>query len=323
MSIRERQNYVDKVKLRNAKIVELTGKPFTATANPTDPGLTTVEKARLSAERQLRDLSNQYPDIKNDDDLLKEIIEDSKRLREKSDSITSNSTFAWKVGSFTGTMAATMSDPLVLATIPFGASASAGILRTTLIEAGYGMLLEAMIQPFVYRYKKTLNSPYNVSDALLRIGAAGAGSAALGGTIKAGIRGYSRLTRPRLEGVDYILEAFEKHVLEPNSSQRDAAHVLGNYADVVQENPFDLGHPLVDEIHLQATAKAFADLDAGQPIDVRDIIRGALEVIPDSAMSEKEFNDFLYGVPDKLPRTIGGAVKQGVPTEDSIACLVR
>lgn len=136
-----------------------------------------------------------------------------------------------------------MSDPLVLATIPFGASASAGILRTMLIEAGYGMLSEARIQPFVYRYKKTLNSPYNVSDALLRIGAAGAGSAALGGTIKAGIRGYSRLTRPRLEGVDDILEVFEKHVLEPNSSQRDAAHVLGNCRRRARES-FRLGHPL-------------------------------------------------------------------------------
>jgi hypothetical protein len=41
---------------------------------------------------------------------------------------------------------------------PFGASTSAGILKKALIEAGYGML-KATIQPVVYPYKKTLNSP--------------------------------------------------------------------------------------------------------------------------------------------------------------------
>jgi hypothetical protein len=43
--------------------------------------------------------------------------------------------------------------------MPFGASTSAGILKTASIEAGYGMLSEARIQPFVYFYKKNLNSP--------------------------------------------------------------------------------------------------------------------------------------------------------------------
>ncbi len=83
---------------------------------------------------------------------------------------------------------------------------------------------------------------------------ASSSAGALAGTIKAGVRGYARLTRPRLEGVDDILEAFEKHVLEPNTTQRDAAHVLGNYADVMRENPFSLDHPLADQIHLEATA---------------------------------------------------------------------
>jgi hypothetical protein len=86
--------------------------------------------------------------------------------------VLSNSTFAGKVGSFTGAMAAILTDPLVIATIPFGASTSAGILKMALIEGGFGALSGAMIQPFLYRYKKTLNSPYDVSDALLRIGAA-------------------------------------------------------------------------------------------------------------------------------------------------------
>jgi hypothetical protein len=34
LSISERQNYRDKVKQRNEKILEITGNSFTATANP-------------------------------------------------------------------------------------------------------------------------------------------------------------------------------------------------------------------------------------------------------------------------------------------------
>jgi hypothetical protein len=73
-----------------------------------------VEKARYRQSGR----SNQHPEIKNDDDTLKEIIEDSKRLREKSQSVTSNSTFAGEVGSFTGAMAATLTDPLVIGRYP-------------------------------------------------------------------------------------------------------------------------------------------------------------------------------------------------------------
>ena len=96
----EQQNYLNKVKQRNEKILKITGKRFTATL--IDAGLTIVEKAPLLAERQIRELSNQHPEIKNDEDFLKEIIEDSKKLREKSENVTSNSTFAGKVGTFTG-----------------------------------------------------------------------------------------------------------------------------------------------------------------------------------------------------------------------------
>ena len=89
MSISEQQNYyLEKVKQRNEKILEISGKPFAATANPPDPGLTTVEKARLSAERQLRELSNQHPRSRKTRTFS---IEDSKRRRE---SVTSKSTLS-------------------------------------------------------------------------------------------------------------------------------------------------------------------------------------------------------------------------------------
>jgi hypothetical protein len=62
-----------------------------------------------------------------------------------------------------------------------------------------------------------------------------------------------------------------------------------------------LDHPLADQIHLEATAKAIADLDAGRPVDVRDIISASL--------------------PETMPQTIGGAARQAVPTENQALSL--
>ena len=44
----------------------------------------------------------------------------------------------------------------------------------------------------------------------------------------------------------------------------------------MRENPFGLDHPIADQIHLEATAKAIAHLDAGRPVDVLDIISASL-----------------------------------------------
>jgi hypothetical protein len=72
------------------------------------------------------------------------------------------------------------------------------------------------------------------------------GSAALAGTIKGGVKLFSHLNRPRLEAIDDILETFEKNVEFPTTAERDAAHVLGDCADIMRENPFGLDHPLAD-----------------------------------------------------------------------------
>ena len=44
----------------------------------------------------------------------------------------------------------------------------------------------------------------------------------------------------------------------------------------MSENPFGLDHPLADQIHLEVTVKAIADLDAGRQVDVHDIISASL-----------------------------------------------
>jgi hypothetical protein len=306
LSISERQNFLDKVKLRNEKILELTGKPLEADPwgieVPAGKLSTTVERARLSAESQVRELSRRYPEIKNDDELLREIVEDSKRIRQHTAKVLENTTFSGKIGSFTGAMAASMTDPLVFGSIPFGASTSAGILKTFLTEAGINMASEALIQPFVYRYKQKLGSPYDLGEAAIRIAAAGVG----GGTLAAGIkgigRGISRLRGGKVEGIDDLLDTFHRNAANAGPVERDAAHVLGEYADTLRESPFE-PHPDLDDLHLKATAKAIADVEAGRPVDVASTL--GIDV-------------------NKLPRTIGGAAKETpATTNQSLAQFIK
>lgn len=279
LSISERQNFLGKVKARNDLVQKYTGRAPSVTINEGDllqPGTlsTTVELARRGYNDQVRDLSARYPDIKSDGDLLLEIKEDSRRLREKADGVLSNTTWAGKVGSFTGAMAASMTDPLVLATLPLGASSGAGILRTALVNAGMAAGTEALIQPFVYHYKKELDSPYSPTEALERIAGAGLGAGVLSGLFKGAELGYRALRKPRIHGVDDLIEAFERNVGEPSAIERDAAHVLGDYADVLRETPFSLSDPAAMERHVAATAKALGDLEAGNPVDVQEFTRG-------------------------------------------------
>jgi hypothetical protein len=310
LSISERQNYLDKVAQRNEQIQKVTGSAPSISIQPGEllqPGQlsTTVELARKAYNRQVGELSSRYPEVKSDADIYKEIIEDSKRIRDKRDSVLSNTTFAGKIGSFTGAMAATLSDPLVLATIPFGASSSASILRTALTEGGINMASEALIQPFVYRYKQALGSPYSASEALTNVGAAGIGGGVIGGAVRGISRGIERLrARPRLAGIDDLLEKFDRHISDPTPAESDAAHVLGDFADVMRETPFDFT-PQLDDVHLKATAKALGDLEAGNPVDVQEFVMG---IQPREEL--RSFPKTIAGPARETPATVNQSLSQ-------------
>lgn len=277
LSISARQNFLDKVKQRNELIRERTGNAPSVTISEADliqPGTlsTTAELARKAYNQQVSELSSRYPEIKTDDELRREIKEDSRRIRERRDDVAANSTWTGKLGSFTGAMAASLTDPLVAGSMFLGPSASAGILRTALVNAGLAAGSEALIQPFVYRYKQELESPYSVGEAIERVAGAGVGGAAVSTLLKGAGLGL-RAARNRIHGVDDLIETFEKNVPNPSAIERDAAFVLGDYADTLRESPFT-ARPDLDDIHLKATAKALSDIEANRAVDVQEFTAG-------------------------------------------------
>jgi len=282
LSISESLNIGRKRIERREKIKELTGEDITALEGLAVPQMALSEIGRSARGQQavtqyqtkLVELSSRFPEIKTDEELFAEIVEDSRRLREKTGKLMENSTFSGKLGSFAGAMAAVMQDPLVLGSMLFGVGASAGILRTALTEGGINLVSEAAVQPLVFQYKRKLGSPFTVGEAATRVAAAGAGGFLLAGTVKGVTRGVSSLVKPRVPGVDDLLESFEKGVKKPTELQRDAAAVVADYADVIRESPFDLADPVATQRHIGATAKAISDVESGNPVDVTDTLRG-------------------------------------------------
>jgi diguanylate cyclase (GGDEF)-like protein len=161
------------------------------------------------------------------DDISKDFAD--KRLL--SASVRQRANTAGDVGAGLGYLAAPLQEPLVLATLPFGAAGSAGILRTMLIEAAVAGGTEAFIQPQVFDFKQQIDSPYTVGDAVTNVVTAGAGAGLIAGTIKAAPMAYRAL----LTEIQARRSRGELPAATP--SQRAAENFLEQYVDEIESNP--------------------------------------------------------------------------------------
>ncbi len=121
-----------------------------------------VARNRDQAETLLFDdlaaLHERQPDfeLRSRRDLAAEVRVDSRRRELAALEIASRANAAGRIGQFIGEAAGQLSDPFIVATLPFGAAWSTGILRTAVIEALIGGATEAAIQPKVQAWRKRL-----------------------------------------------------------------------------------------------------------------------------------------------------------------------
>lgn len=264
--------------------------------------------------QMIEELSAEHESVKTDAGLMADIKERNTGLRKERDAALEHQTTGGTIGGFLGVAAGAITDPLNLATLPLGASWATGILKTAAIEAGIAMGTEAAIQPAIYRYKKELESPYDLKDVLINIAGAGVGAGVLTGGVKATARAISRFGRfnaevapRRVDGFDDILETVQKleddafvlgkpgEVPEGprftlNDEQRAAKEVLQEHANVLRQSPFE-AVPELDTIHLDALAKATDDIEAGRAVDVSDSIEQP-QARFDELSPQRELDDF-------------------------------
>ena len=76
-------------------------------------------------------------------------------------------------------------DPINIATLPFGAGAARGFLKTVLISAGTATATEAAVQPFVVQWQRELGNEYGFGEVAENLGFA----ALFGGSFAAAVKG--------------------------------------------------------------------------------------------------------------------------------------
>lgn len=162
-------------------------------------------------------------------------------------------------GTLGGGLAAGFSDPLNILTLPVGVGRATGstFLRSTLNAFGRGAVVgagfETMAQPFVYDYKKDIDSPYELSDAVMNIAFGGIGEGLLAGLGHAVSRGYHTLRGK------YEFTPQQEKILEAISQMEQVREETG--AQTLAE--------------LQAQMMIINDLQKdileGRPLDLRDL----------------------------------------------------
>ena len=134
--------------------------------------------------------------VKTDLELYRERNDILRKRREENQDVMARGS---GLAQFFGMTAGYMTDPVNIATLPIGTIATAGkgmsVLSQALMSArntaAVAVASEAAIQPFVYKHKQDIDSPYDMDDSIKAIAYAAGGSALLGGAL-GGISGYLR-----------------------------------------------------------------------------------------------------------------------------------
>ena len=229
--------------------------------------------ARLSdwesmIEPNLEALKSRFPEsnIRNRDEIDTDIAAQAKVLRDKFEKTYSYADpYAGFFGTLGGAAVASMADPINMMTLPLGGGKVAGasfIKGMGIVVArnfGIGFATEAALQPFVYDYKKEIESPYDLQDALFNMAAAGVGNGLLNGAGHSIVKGWAKYRGK----IDETPDSYEKrrNIRELNEAFK-ALEEMQNFAD-------ETGAKTVGEleIHLKALNTAMADIEAGRQVD--------------------------------------------------------
>lgn len=225
----------------------------------------------------VRDFEKRFPDqIPNDEQIMATFATEAAELRQGEQHILQRGS---GVAAFVGTAQGVFQDPLVLATLPYGASAGVG--RTTLgaavrvaaVEGSIAAAVEIPIQAQVFKFKREIESPWSFSQSAINVLAAGVGGGVLAGTITGGVIG----ARNALKSYRAAKEAGD---VKPTPAMDEAEQILEDTLGLHDENPLDFENLVGDKSipadtpHERAIETARAQHTENQPVDVADDVRG-------------------------------------------------
>lgn len=231
------------------------------------------------AYQHVRSFERRFPnDVPTDEQLMDQFAAESAELRAGEQHTMARGS---GLATFVGAAGAVMTDPLVLATLPFGAGAGAGrgalaaALRVGRVEAGIAMATEIPIQAEVFRLKREIESPWSFQQSAINILAAGAGGFILGGTIAGGIAGTRRI-------LANYRAAKEAGTVRATPEMDEAEQILEDTIGLHDENPLESPlraegepePPPPPDPHERAFEDARVQHTDNRPVDVREDVAG-------------------------------------------------
>jgi len=232
-------------------------------------------------EKQVDALRAQHPTLTTQQDMWKNISAMAGAVEGEAADVSDRATLLGKIGSFAGQMSGAMTDPVNLVTLPLGAPASAGILRTALIEAGIGAGVESVIQPDVQEFRKQAGLDSGFVPALENVTAAAGGRAVIGAGIKAVARGLETpagrsMTGAVNDAAGYVkdiagkklVNLFDNTIKVPTPDQQLARDMQAHISDVNASSPLDAAAPGAIEEHNSRLTQVMQALQADQPVEI-------------------------------------------------------
>ena len=274
----------------------IPGNPFDA------PGQIGIEDvpARTQDERferffaQVRQIGQNNPDLVADlpttrEALNEDIAQEVREADQEAAGVGARATFSGQVGGFAGGVAGALTDPAVLASLPFGAGLASGVIRTAAVEGLIGGAVEIPIQAKVQPDRAELGLDAGLDRALSNNAAAAVGGAAFGGAARGIQRGAQALSNARLRR----RKSLEEVSVEDNTAQtirvnvddvagqrvRDAATVVDRKRDLEADLPQSPTR-VEQDVQRRAQSEGLREaLDTGELPNIRTNVRAAPEEV--------------------------------------------
>lgn len=229
-----------------------------------DTGLTigrsgTIDEAQERFFEELQEIWGDTPlPIQSAAELNDLISQERQAQRERQSDIGARATTAGSVAGFAGSSLALLADPPIAISTLFGASASAGILRTALTEAGIATAVEIPVQFDVQLGRRAFGEDPSFAEATQNVAFAGAGGFLFGAAFKGAGVGSSKIRE---------LLNKSKEIENPSEAVKDAQVALERFADTDEANPLQRTAQGQEE-HLARLDEAHAAARQGRVADL-------------------------------------------------------
>lgn len=252
------------------------------------------------------------------DTLNREVSKRVKNIQQRLTNVDARETSILNdIAGLGGGFAGAFVDPINIVTLPFGASASMGFLKTAVAEGVANAAVEGASQPFIQEYRNELGLPHGNDIALRNVIYAALGGAALSTAFKGVGKGIESVFD--LHSGRSLADAHEKAVQEglvdETPKTTAAKKVVRDFENVVEKNPYDpdalnQNIPKGASVHLRNMQRSMQAAKQGTVpnINVKDnpIPRKTIDLMDQGDLNNyatrQNLNVKNIEIPERMPR---------------------